>query len=163
MKLKKKWIIIGIASTLVIIVAILLSIFYKPSEKNTMVPGEYRYVPLSQVEIEKVATTIVSSEFIKDVPKNNPVALTFFDFDEQGRVWQDSFLIGRDQLLSEGEASVSLALHSKYISQLDRTNLCEVIKEANKNGDLAFNSKYGKAKLLVKYAGMMKHRDCFGF
>jgi len=163
MKLEKRWIIIGIVSLIVITIVILLSIFYKPSEKNTIIPGEYRYVPLSQVEIEKVASTIVSSEFIKDVPKNNPVALTFFDFDEQRRVWKDSFLIGNNQLLSEGEPSVSLALHSKYISQLDGTNLCEVIKEANKNGDLAFNSEYSNAKLLIKYAGMMKHRDCFGF
>ena len=163
MKLEKKWIIIGIALILVIIVAILLFIFYKPLEENVMAPGEYRYVPLSQAEIEKVSTTIVSSEFIKDVPKKDPVALTFFDFDEQGRVWQNSFLIGRDQLLSGGEPSVSLALHSKYISQLDGTNLCEIIKEANKNEDLALNSQYGKARLLIKYAGMLKHRECFGF
>ncbi len=163
MKLKKKWIIIGIASVSIIIVAILLFIFYKPLEKNVTASGEYRYVPLSQAEIEKVSITVISSEFIKDVPKKDPIALTFFDFDEQGRVWKDSFLIGRNQLLSEGDPSISLALHSKYISQLDGTNLCEIIKEASKNGDLMFNSEYGEARLLIKYVGMLKHRDCFGF
>ena len=65
--------------------------------------------------------------------------------------------------MNEGEPSVYLGLHSKYISQLDGTNLCDVVKEAKKNGDLAFNSEYGTARLLVKYARMLKHRECFGF
>ena len=42
-------------------------------------------------------------------------------------------------------------------------NLCEVIQRANKNGDLGFESEYGKASLFIKYVGMLKLRDCFGF
>ena len=161
-KEKKKLIILG--SVVIALVVILLIVFIKPTATgNTVANPEYRYVPLSQSEIERVATTILSSEFIKDVPKKNPVAITFFNFDEQGKYWQDGFLIGKDKLLSEGEPSIYLALHSKYISGLDGTNLCDIIKQANNNGDLAFDSQYGKAKLLVKYAGMLKHRDCFGF
>ena len=162
MKIKKKWIALG---TLLIVVAIIfLLLFIEPATTgNTVASGDARYVPLSQVEVQKIAGTIVSSEFIKDVPEKDPVALSFFNFDDQGRFWQDGFLIGKDQLLSQGEPSVYLALHSKYISQLDGTNLCEIIKEANNNGNLAMDSEYGKAKLLVKYAGMLKHRECFGF
>ena len=39
----------------------------------------------------------------------------------------------------------------------------EVIKRANKNGDLEFYSEHNKAKLLWKYKSMLKHSDCFGF
>tara|TARA_Y100000310_G_C20635114_1_gene790747 strand:- start:1072 stop:1560 length:489 start_codon:yes stop_codon:yes gene_type:complete len=162
MKINKKWIIIGI--TLMLTTLIFLFLFIQPATTGkTVATGEYRYVPLSQAEIGIVTNTIISTEFISDIPEKDPVALTFFNFDGQGRFWQDGFLIGRDQLLSQGEPSIYLAMHSKYISQLNGNNLCEIIKEANKNGDLAMDSEYGNAKLLIKYAGMLKHRNCFGF
>jgi hypothetical protein len=46
---------------------------------------------------------------------------------------------------------------------LNGSNLCDVIQQANKNGDLGSESKYSTMNLLIKYAGMLKYRDCFGF
>ncbi|MBU2616695.1 MAG: hypothetical protein KKB79_01800, partial [Nanoarchaeota archaeon] len=71
--------------------------------------------------------------------------------------------IGRGQLLQEGEPSIYLSLDAKYIPYLQNYDICDVVKEANANGDLGFDSDYGKARLLLKYSGMMKYRDCFGF
>ena len=120
-------------------------------------------VPLSSEEQQKVFQIISSSDFFQDVPKKNPIALTFFSFENNQRIWRDGFLIGGGQFLTQGEPTIYLMLHSKYISEFNGNNLCEVIQRANKNGDLAFHSEYGKVSLLIKCAGMLKHRDCFGF
>ena len=166
MKHKKIIIIIGVV--LIISAILLLDKSGMISTENKSTTGksinqEVKYVPLSQVEIQKVADTILSSEFVKDVPEKDPVALTFFKFENQERVWQDRFLIGKNQLLTEGTPSAYLILNSKYISELNGDNFCDIIKEANKNGDLGFESEYGNVKLLIKYSGMLKHRECFGF
>jgi len=154
-------IIIGL---IVVVLLLVLILIFKPTSGANVVsnPGEYRYVPLEQAEVQKVAETILSSEFVQDVPEGDPIALSFYSFDSGGRVWRDSFLIGRDQLLQEGEPSVYLSLDAKYIGEMSGANLCDVVKTANANGDLGFDSEYGNARLLLKYKRMMKHRDCFG-
>jgi hypothetical protein len=159
---KKRFIIIG---SVVIVLTILVGVLFFSGGKATgQVSGEPgRYIPLTADQAQKASATIVNSEFIDDVPNKNPVALVFYDFDEQGRYWQDGFLIGKGQLLTEGEPAAYIMLHSKYISELDGNNICDVVTRANKKGDLAFQSDYGNAKLLIKYAGMLKHRECFGF
>ena len=155
-------IVIGL---LVMVLLITLILIFKPeSEANVIsTSGESRYAPLEQAEVQKVAETILSSDFVQDVPADDPIAISFYSFDSEGRVWRDSFLIGRGELLQEGEPSVYLALDAKYIGEMNGDNLCDVVKTANANGDLGFESEYGKARLLLKYSGMMKHRDCFGF
>lgn len=70
-------------------------------------------------------------------------------------------MIGHNQLLTSGKPEVYLSLHSKYITELNENNLCEVIKKANENRDLGFNSDSNKASLLWKYKSMLAHRDCF--
>ena len=127
------------------------------------VTQQVQIVPLSQEERQKVIQTISSSDFFQDIPEKNPIALTFFSFEEGKRIWRDGYLLSKGQFLTSGEATIYLQLHSKYVSELDGSNLCEVIQRANKNGDLGFESEYGSASLLVKYASMLKYRDCFGF
>lgn len=142
-------------------------IYYKFfSEQETTINtqgSQVEIVPLSQVQVEKIASILLTSEFIKDVPKKNPIALQFYDFQNGERVWRSGFLIGENQLLSEGQPTVYLFLDSKYISEINGENLCEVIKKANKNGDLGFHSEYSKVSLAIKYSGMLKHKSCLGF
>ena len=161
--MKKRTMVIMVIALTLIIAVITFFVVKTPTGKVSNTEQPIKYVPLSQIEIDKVAQTIASSEFIKDVPEKNPVALIFYNFENGERVQQDAFLIGNNQLLNEGTPSVYLTLHAKYISELNGNNLCDVIKEANKNGDLGFQSEYNTARLLLKYAGMLKHRACFGF
>ena len=128
-----------------------------------MKKSSIQITPLSPEQRTKVIQTITSSEFIEDVPEKFPIAIRFFKFENKQKIWQDGFLIGNNQLLSEGTPTIYLSLHSKYISELNNENLCEVIKKANENGDLGFNSEYSKASLLWKYKTMLPHRDCFEF
>ena len=124
--------------------------------------AQVEIVPLSQAQVEKVASILLTSEFIKDVPEKNPIVLQFYDFQDGERIWQSSFLIGESELLASGDPSAYIIIHSKYISKLNGNNLCEILMEANKNGDLGFHSEYSKASLLIKYSGMLKHKSCLG-
>ena len=155
---KRVFLVIAIIAT--ILIGIFL--FNKPTPTGTAIQN-VEIVPLSQEEREKVFQTVSSSEFIKDIPEKNPIALTFYSFEGEQRIWRDGFLINNQGFLTEGEPTVYLSLHSKYISELNEGNLCGVIRKAKENGDLGFQSGYGKARLLIKYAGMLKHRGCFGF
>ncbi len=127
------------------------------------VSSQPTYISLTDAEKKKVTDTILSSEFISSIPNDNPISLTFFKFENGQRIWQDKFLIGKGQLLSSGTAGIKLTLHSKYIEQLTGNNLCDIIKQANKNRDLGFETSYSKVSLLIKYAGLLKYRECFGF
>jgi len=148
---------------MVLIVFLIFLSNKSPPTGKSIGTQQVEITPLSAEQRSKVIQTITSSEFIQDVPEKYPIALRFFDFKNGQRVWQDGFLIGRDQLLTDGTPIISLRLHSKYISELNNENLCEVIKRANQNGDLGFNSEDSKAKLLWKYKSMLPHRGCFGF
>lgn len=117
---------------------------------------------LSSNEVEKIKQAILGSDFIKDLPKNGVISLTFFTFCNGNRIWQNNFLIGKNQILSSGTPDIYLTLHSKYISQFNGNNLCDVIKSANANGDLGSYSDLSDTKLMLKYSGLLKYRDCFG-
>ncbi len=54
-------------------------------------------------------------------------------------------------------------MHTKYISEITPTNLCEVIPRANTNGDLGVETEMSEAAILIKYVGIVKYRSCFGF
>jgi len=159
MKYKKR-IVIGIIILIVLGILIFNEFLFSGKTKNIQ---EVEIVPLTAEERQKVVQTVLSSKFIADVPNKNPIALQFYDQQGNERIWRDGFLIGENQLLSQGEPSIYLYLPSRYILQIDNDNLCDVIKKAKGNGELGFYSDYSKAILLIKYAGMLKHRDCFGF
>ena len=163
MKKKKRLIIVGVF--LVLVLSFFLYDKFLSEAKTTIniQQAQVKIVPLSQAQVEKVASILLASEFIKDVPEKNPIALQFYDFQDGERVWRNGFLIGKNQLLSEGQPAVYLLLDSKYIAEINSENLCEVIKKANKNGDLGFHSEYSKASLFIKYSGMLKHKSCLGF
>ena len=161
MKQQKKILIIVGVILLFLILIVIYNKFYSTGE--VVKTQQVQIVPLSAEEKSKVVQTIISSEFIKDVPEKYPVALRFFDFKDGQKIWQDGFLIGHNQLLTSGEPEIYLSLYSKYIAEFNQENLCEVIKKANENRDLGFHSDSNKASLLWKYKTMLSHRECFGF
>ena len=163
MKKKKRLIIIGVF--LVLVLSFFLYDKFLPEVETTtnIKQAQAKIIPLSQAQVEKVASILLTSEFIKDIPEKNPIALRFYDFQDGERIWQSEFLIGGGRLLSSGNPSAYIIMHSKYISKLNENNFCEIIREANGNGDIGFHSEYSKASLLIKYSGMLRHKGCFGF
>jgi len=152
----------------IIIIAIILALlvagfffFNKPNKTGTVIQN-VEVVPLSQEERQAVVSIVSETELIKDLPKNDPVALIFFDFDTGEKRFRDGFLINNNGLISEGEPTVYVYLHSKYIQEFNQKGLCEIAAEAKKNGDLGYYSDRNRAILLIKYSGMLKYRDCLG-
>lgn len=158
----KKWFVVVGFLVLVVVLVLLFNRFLITGEVVYESGSSIEIVPLSSAELQKAYVALNSSGFLEDMPKKGVVAFRFFSFQNGKRVWHDGFLLGKGGFLSEGEPDVYLSLHSKYISEMDGSNLCEVIQGANKNGDLGLDYSIGKTKLLWKYRGMMKHRGCFG-
>ena len=146
--MKKKIIIIAI----IILVAVAGFVIYDSYSRKPVSPNggggggtPVRTEPLSDEDRAKVIEKILSSEFLDDIPEKYPISLRFFKFDEEGRIWQDYFLLGRGEIISSGTPGIRLTLHSKYIAELDNADLCTVIQTANKNRDLGFESEYSTA------------------
>lgn len=118
---------------------------------------------LTPEEAAKVKNAILSSEFISAMPNNGVISIQFYYFPLGERVWLDTFLIGKNQILTSGNPDMNVIIHSKYISELPSSSLCDIIQKARANGDFAYDTQLGDAKLLLKYSGMVKYRDCFGF
>ncbi len=120
-------------------------------------------VPLSQEEVQIFSQALLSSEFLKALPEKYPIQITFFDFQNGERRWRSRFLFNNKGFLSSGEPEISITLHAKYIPELSNENFCDIVQKAKKAGDLGFYSETGTVSLLLKYAGMLKYRSCFGF
>jgi len=149
---------------LLLVLILLAIIFIKPAITGKASEGTpLRYVPLTQEEIQKAASTILSTEFIQDIPKKDPIALIFYSYEGNEMVQRDGFLIGKNELLSSGIPSLNIYAPAKYISKFNGKNLCEIVQLANNNGELIINSEYENARLLLKYSSLLKHRSCFGF
>jgi hypothetical protein len=118
---------------------------------------------LTEEQMSLLTQTISSSEFVKDLPKEGIIALRFYDFIGDYRIWKNDIFIGRDGILNSGSPDLVLLMHAKYIMQLKDTDLCGVMANAQTNGEMWTESEYSDAKLLFKYSGMLKYRDCLGF
>lgn len=117
---------------------------------------------LTAEELAKVKEAILSSEFVSALPKDGIVALHFFNYQYGQRVELDTILIGKSQILTSGTPDLTILMHTKYISEITPTNLCEIIPKANTNGDLAVETSMSESSLLFKYAGILKYKSCFG-
>ncbi|PIN93511.1 hypothetical protein COU61_00830 [Candidatus Pacearchaeota archaeon CG10_big_fil_rev_8_21_14_0_10_35_13] len=155
----------------IIILAVLLVIvgYYiltkDPVRTQNNTGTQVEIVPLEKSQQALVQKVINTNEMLNDMPDSGSIVLRFYDFKNGERIWQDGFLLSKKGL-GEGEMpDILLYLHAKYINELkdDGTNLCEVIQKAKNNGDVASETELSKTKLLLRYAGMIKYRDCFGF
>ena len=161
-KKRKKWVIIG---SIIIVVAVVLAIIFSSGKPKTGGGGgeSIQTVPLSQEQINILSQNVLSSEFIEDLPAKGIVGLMFYSFENGERIWHSGFLIGREGFLSSGTPDFILIMDAKYIEQLNEKDLCEVVQSADAEGAMWVESELSDAKLFLKYAGMMKYRDCFGF
>ncbi len=158
--MKKSLLVFGILILILLIVASIF-LFNKPEETGA-VTQNIETVPLTSVERQAIVNTILKTEFIKDIPEDEPVAIIFYDFETGERRFRDGFLVNNKGFLSEGTPTIYIYVHSKYIDELEQGDLCSVISQANKKGDLATYSDYSNARLLLKYSGMLKYKNCLG-
>jgi len=160
---RKKKIIIIVAIIAVLILLFLAYNKYSTTGKNVSEnENSIKTAPLSDEDRTKIVQILQSSELIKDIPKNGAIGLIFYNFEDGERVLNDAYLLGKDKFLTSGEPDFQILIHSKYISELNENNLCEIIKKAKQNGDMAYYSDKSKASIILKYGSMLKYKDCFG-
>lgn len=103
-----------------------------------------------------------NSQLVKDLPEDAIISLKFYNFNSGERQWEEAYIItkGKVQKGSSDNPDLEIIIHSKYIPELG--NLCQAVKNAKANGDLAFWSNINTAKFLWKYRSMLKYKECFG-
>ncbi len=130
--------------------------------KTSSSKNKIKTIPLSESEKQKVENALLSSEFIKDVPKNNPISIRFYYFENGSRIWQDRFYMAEGELIDTTDTGMEIVINSKYIKDLGENELCSVIQDAKSKGDLGTRTDYSETQLMWKYKSMLGHRDCFG-
>jgi hypothetical protein len=104
-------------------------------------------------------------QLVKDIPEGATLSLRFFNFNSGERQWENSYILTRGSA-REGladNADIYLTIHSKYLGQFTGNNFCAVIKRANANRDLGFESPLSKAGIAWKFKSMYQYRECLGF
>jgi len=100
---------------------------------------------------------------IQDIPEGKSIQLKFFSFPKGERVWEKSFILEKGTI-KEGtldSPEFTLTIGSRYVNQITTSNLCDITKKANKNGDLGFESTSSYLSLAWKYSSLMKYKSCF--
>lgn len=126
---------------------------------NTVESGKVNFQQISPTQRQAVVQEVLSSELLKELPEKAIISLRFYDFKNGERIWQDEFLVGKNGFVDGGVPDFYLILHSKYISEFNN-NLCEIIGKANRNKEFGFYTEQNKAKLLLKYASILKYKKC---
>ena len=145
---------------LVVIIFVGILIFLKMrATGNAVESGKINFQQLTSTQRQKVIQEITSSSLLKELPEKAVISVRFFDFKNNEKIWQDEILIGKNGFVDYGIPDFYIIIHSKYISDFNN-NLCEVFGRANKNGDLRFFTEQNKAKLLIKYAKVLKYKKC---
>jgi len=103
---------------------------------------------------------------VQALPSNSVLLLKFYNFDSGERTWEKAYIFQRGEVKEtenlDEKADVILALHSKYLQELTNKNFCDVIKKANQNGDLGFDTELPGISLAWEFKSVYSYRDCFG-
>jgi len=113
-------------------------------------------------QMNMIKQTISTTAFVKDLPDNAIIALRFYDYFLGEQIFHPNILIAKTGIVTSGTPDMVLTIPARYISQLNGDNFCTVISTAVNNGEMTMQSEYSNAKLALKYASMLKYRDCFG-
>ena len=121
--------------------------------------------PTIDIDYSNFAQALSSSSIVNELPSDSAILLRFYNFNSGEREWEKSYIIRKGEV-KEGynsDVDMTVVMHSRYIEPLNNKNFCSVIRESQKNGDFGYESKISDARLLWKYKGMIKYRECFGF
>ena len=127
-------------------------------------PPKFEFGVAGEEDYKNFEDIIASNELIKALPDDGVLQLNFFSFPEGERVWEKSYILtkGNVELGNSPEPDITMIMHSKYLTVLNKNNLCDVIKTAKANGDFASETEKSKLSLGWKYKGVLEYRSCLG-
>ena len=166
--MKKYLLFFGI---IVIVLGVFFGFFYESSDDipisvgNKVYSGNVVSNPATDITYENLAGFLSRNAVIKDLPEDSSVLLKFYNFDSGSREWEKSFVLTKGNV-EEGSVDIpdlTIYLHSKYLDGWNSRNFCNIMSEANRNGDLGYETSLSSVKFAWKFKSMNKHKSCFGF
>lgn len=159
------WLSIAVFAAIIVI-----SVFsyVRLEETGRVVGGDSSYSGLGapvNLDYGNLAGYLSSTSMVKALPSNSEIALKFYNFNSGERQWEKSYILRKDSAV-EGEAAnadITIIISSKYITQMGSSGLCNAVKKAKSNGDLATSSDLSTLQLLWKFKSMLSYRNCLGF
>ncbi len=114
--------------------------------------------------IEKVMS---QNEIIQKLPDKARILISFYNFNTGSQTWERGYLITKGSLTLvdsiPSDLDMKMAMHSRWLSELNNNNLCLIIDEAKAVGNFGVELVKGKTSLLWKYKSLFSYRDCLGF
>lgn len=155
----KKAIYFGVGA-LIVLGVISFFVFSEPATTSTGGSGGVS-IDLNYDNFEE---EFVKSSLVKDLPDDISIALEFYNFDSGDREIEKSFILRKNEVVegSLDDAEVVMLIHSKYLEEWTNRNFCSVMKKANNNGDMGYETDLGSVELAWKFKGLTKYKDCFG-
>lgn len=117
------------------------------------------------VNYKNFAPFLETTQFVKDIPNDGKILLSFYNFNSGERQIEKSFIIKKNKV-EEGAISnpdLNIYIHSKYLKILNSQNFCSTVSSANRNKDLGYEYSMSTGKLVWKFKGLHKYKSCFGF
>lgn len=143
--MKRKWFVILVV-VCVVILAVGLRFGYgeKTTNSGTSVP-----VLLTP---ENFASYAEKTSIIKSVPSNGRILIYFGD---------DAYSVENGMIKREVIENAEIIIHvpGSYLNR-EWSSLCQLVKTANQNRDLTFESSISKTKLALKYNNLLKYKSC---
>jgi len=170
------YLILVLVIVLIVVGGILLAVYFSDENdqkrnKQIVTPNNNGNSPIEPVYRQAIAEDYANlieileqSPMIKDLPNDGVLMLSFYNFDTGERTWEKNFVLKKGNV-EEGTTNdydLKLIMHSKYLTILSSTNLCQVISLAQGNGDFATETDKSTLSLGLKYSSMMEYKDCLG-
>ena len=119
-------------------------------------------LPKSAPNFQDLPNKLSNTQIIKDFPDKAVVSLRFFTFIGGQRLWQNEYIIKKASVV-EGKVEnpdVIIILHSKYLNRIYNEDLCMIMQDAKKNGDLGFDTQINKIALAWEFKSLAKYKSC---
>jgi hypothetical protein len=128
--------------------------------------GTYTPPPATNITYQNIEQEWSGMGLVQDLPKDAEILLRFYNFNTGERQWEKSYVITKGEL-KEGwtdSPDITVVISSKYLNGGGFTdqNFCSVVKKAQADGNLGFETHISDLAILWKYSGMKKYLSCLG-
>jgi len=133
-----------------------------PSSQTQQIAQIAQNVNEPPPNFQGLASVLSNTQIVKDFPDGVETSLNFFTFTNGNRVWQNTYTVKKGQVItdSSGNAEVKVIIHSKYVNRIYGEDFCSVLRDANKNGDLGYETSLNSVSLAWKFKSLLKYKNC---
>lgn len=141
----------------VVVLCVLICFFFVMGLQTQNFANGNSVRDVATVTLDNFEQVLSQNEMIKSLPSNAKVKLVLYN-----STFERDYVISKDGVVQGNldNPDVVLTLPVSYLNNLMSDNFCVVVKTANQNRDLGFESSQGMIGLLFKYRSMVKYRSC---